>query len=222
MIPVAAAPEPMSFDSEVRRPGLDAISELVGKAPRTPRRGQRRTAVATRRDKIPSEAFPPLWRKALPEMRRSYGDLCAYLALYIEHATGSPSVDHVVPKSKDWKLVYEWRNYRLAASIVNARKNDLELVLDPFEIKAGLFALEFTAFQVVVGPAARGLRAKEVVATIDTLGLNRRECCAARQAYVDDYLAGPPDGIALPRLERRAPFVAQELRRQKLLVRGDR
>jgi 5-methylcytosine-specific restriction endonuclease McrA len=222
VIPVTPAPEPASFDAKVRRPGRDAISELVGKASRTPRRGRRRKVVATRRDQIPSKEFPPLWRAALPEMRAAYSNLCAYLARYIEHATGSPSVDHVVAKSKDWKLVYEWSNYRLAASLINAKKSDLDLVLDPFALEPGLFALEFTACQVIPGPPARGDRVSKVEHTIDTLGLNRRECCAARQAYVDDYRAGPPDGIELPRLERRAPFVARELRRQKLLVRDDR
>jgi hypothetical protein len=60
-----------------------------------------------------------------------------------------------------------------------------------------------------------------VTDTITDLGLNQRECRKAREAYVEDYRLGPPVGIELARLERHAPFVAHELRRQGLLVRGD-
>jgi hypothetical protein len=87
-------------------------------------------------------------------MLQSYNRLCAYLALHIEPATGSPSVDHVAPKSKAWDRVYEWANYRLASAFINAKKNNLELVLDPFTIREDLFALEFVEFQVVPGPGA--------------------------------------------------------------------
>lgn len=155
-------------------------------------------------------------------MRTAYGNLCAYLSLYIEYATGSPSVDHVVPKSRSWKLVYEWSNYRLASSLINSKKNDLDLVLDPFQMETGLFALEFVEFQVEPAPTVRGAKLQAVLETIDVLGLNGQDCRTARAEYVENYRTGPGHGgIDLPYLERRAPFVAQELRRQRLLVRGD-
>lgn len=222
MIPVAPAPEPNDFDARVRRKGLNAIAELVGEAPPRPRRGPKRNKIADSREEIPSEAFPPYWRDVLPEMLDSYRRICAYLALYIEHATGSPSVDHVVPKSKAWNRAYEWSNYRLACSLINSKKNNLELALDPFSIAAGLFALEFTELQVVAGAGAHGNARHQVVATIETLGLNMQECCNARREYVALYESGPGHGgIGLPYLERRAPFIAQELRRQGRLLRGD-
>lgn len=222
MIPVIPQPAPPSFEATVRRPGLDAIAELVGEAPSVPRRGRKRKVVASSREQIPPDKFPELWREALPDLREKYGNLCAYLALYIHHATGSATVDHFVPKSKDWRLVYEWSNYRLSSSIINAKKLEREIKLDPFEIKPGLFALEFVELQVVPGPAAEGDMVKIVTDTIEEdLGLNRRECLKARREYVEAYRAGPPRGIALERLEEHAPFIAQELRRQGLLVRGD-
>lgn len=46
MIPVALAQEPAGFDKDVRQPGLSAIDELVGRAPRIRRRGPRRPKVA--------------------------------------------------------------------------------------------------------------------------------------------------------------------------------
>jgi len=217
MIPVNPAAEPPDFDERVRQRGLNAIAEMVGETPRV-RRGRKREKIADTRSEIPSDRFPTHWREVLPEMLDSYHRLCAYLALYIEHATGNPSVDHVIPRSKAWDKVYEWSNYRLACALVNARKNDLELALDPFQIQAGYFALEFVEFQVIVGPAARGLVAKQVAQSIETLGLNLRECRKARQEYVEQYQSGE---IRLQYLTRRAPFIAQELRRQKRLRQGD-
>ncbi len=218
MIPVALAPEPPDFDRRIRQKGLDAIAELVGEAPARTRRGPKRKKLTDTRGEIPADAFPPYWREVLPELLQSYRHLCAYLALYIEPATGSPSVDHVVPKSKSWDKVYEWSNYRLACALVNAHKSDVELALDPFQISPGLFALEFVEFQVVVGPAAQSHQVAQITASIDTLGLNSRDCRKARQAYVEDY---EQDEIRLSYLTRRAPFIAQELRRQGRLLRGD-
>jgi 5-methylcytosine-specific restriction endonuclease McrA len=218
MIPVTPAPEPSNFDLRIRQKGLNAIAEMVGEKPARKRRGPKRKKLTDMREKIPADAFPPYWREALPEMLESYHHLCAYLALYIHSATGSPSVDHVVPKSKSWDKVYEWSNYRLACALVNAYKNDVELALDPFLISPGLFALEFVEFQVVVGPAAQGNQAAQVTASINTLGLNVRDCRKARQAYVEAY---EKDEIRLSYLTRHAPFIAQELRRQGRLLRGD-
>ena len=218
MIPVEPAPAPVDFDERVKKPGLDAITELVGERPARRRAGPRRKKTAETRNQIPAEYFPPYWRKVLPEMLASYNRLCAYLSLYIEHATGTSSVDHVIPKSKAWDKVYEWSNYRLAAALVNSKKNDLEFVLDPFEIGEGLFALEFVSFQVKLGPSATGKHEVMVADTIEKLGLNLHECRYARREYVENYKGKK---ITLDYLERRAPFIAIELRRQGRLNTGD-
>jgi len=213
--------EPTSFQDKVRQPGLDAIAELVGEQPSRRRPGPQRKVVAASREDIPAGKFPDFWCGALPDLREAYRNRCAYLALYIHRATGAASVDHFVPKAKNWQLVYEWSNYRLCSALINANKSDREIALDPFGIESGLFALELTDLQVVPGPAARGATGEVVTRTIVDLGLNQRECCKARAVYVDEYRLGPPIGIELARLERHAPFVAGELRRQGQLVRGD-
>jgi hypothetical protein len=218
VIPVALAPKPATFDAKVRQKGEAAMLELIGKAPAAPRRGRRRKAVASRRDQIPADAFPPYWRDVLDEMRVAYEGRCAYLAMYIEPATGSASVDHVVPRSRSWRLVYEWTNYRLAANLINSKKNDLELVLDPVAIGPGLFALDFLSMEVVQGPAVTASQRKEVQGTIDVLGLNLQDCIDQRSEYYLDYKS---EDILLRWLERRAPFIAQELRRQGKLNPGD-
>lgn len=220
MIPVVLAPEPVVFDVKVRQPGFDAIAELTGGIPSLPRSGPRRKKVADRPEDIPPDAFPAFWTRVLPEILNAYDRRCAYLALHIEPATGNPTVDHFTPKSKAWNLVYEWSNYRLAAGLINSKKQAVENVLDPFKIGPDWFALEFVAFQVKPGPGALGDIADRVDDTITKLGLNRDECCKARQEYFDDYL-DEEDPIPFSYLERRAPFVASEMRRQGYLRTED-
>lgn len=218
MIPVAPAAEPPTFDAKVRQKGRAAMLELVGRPPKKNKKGRPLPAVAKRRDQIPSDKLPPYWREVIDEMRTAYGGLCAYLAMYIEPATGNTTIDHVVPRSQDWRLVYEWSNYRLAAALINSKKGALALALDPFAIRPGMFGLEYLSMKVVAGPAAKKNELREVDETISTLGLNHKDCVAQRSAYVHFYQAKE---IALSYLTRRAPFLASELRRQGKLNAGD-
>lgn len=217
MIPVALAIEPPRFDGLVRQKGLSAIDELVGRKPRISRRGPRRKKVADREADIRAEDFPPFWRDALPDMLHAYERRCAYLALYIEHATGSPTVDHVRPKSHVWDQVYEWTNYRLCAAIINSNKGELTSLVDPFEVANGWFALELVGFQVTRGPRAPTSKTQQIDATLPMLNLP--DCLKQREEYVTSY---EQVHIDLAYLERRAPFVAAELRRQGRLRQGDR
>ena len=219
MIRVALAKEPPDFDKKVRQPGLAAIDELVGRAPRIKHPGRRRAKVADTESKIPADKFPPIWRKALDDMMDAYERRCAYLAMFIEH-TGNPTVDHVIPKSRAWDRVYEWSNYRLCAGIVNSKKGELLGLVDPVDAKAGWFELDLASFRVVRGKSAPRAHHKKIDATLPLLNL--RDCRLQRETYVEDYRRGPgAGGIDLPYLERRAPFIAFELRRQRQLVRGD-
>lgn len=219
MIPVALAKEPTDFDKKIRQPGLAAIDELVGRAPRIKRRGPRRAKVANTESKIPADKFPPFWREALDDMMDAYEQRCAYLAMFIE-LTGNPTIDHVIPKSLAWDRVYEWSNYRLCTGVVNSKKGELLGLVDPIRAKVGWFELDLASFQVVRGPSAPKAQHKKIDATLPLL--NIRDCCLQRKRYVEEYLRGPgTGGIDLPYLERRAPFIAFELRRQGQLVRGD-
>jgi hypothetical protein len=134
---------------------------------------------------------------------------------------GWATVDHFVPKSRDWSLAYEWSNYRLCAGPVNGARSEQVLPLDPFTLQPGMFALEFTDHQVVRGPNVRTNTQRAVDDTIRILKLNAPACRKLRAEYVADYRLGPPKGIAIEQLERRAPFIAQELRRQGKLNSGD-
>ncbi|TCO82982.1 hypothetical protein EV699_10327 [Plasticicumulans lactativorans] len=203
----------------VRQPGRAAIDELVGRTPPGKRRGRRRAPVADTESNIPADKFPPFWRKALDGMMQAYEQRCAYLAMFIED-TGNPTVDHVIPKSQAWSLVYEWSNYRLCAGIVNSKKGELLGLVDPIDAEVGWFELDLASYRIVRGRPAPEAQHQKIDATLELLNL--RDCWRQRQRYVEDYWLGPDaGGISLSYLKRRAPFIASELRRQGQLVRGD-
>lgn len=219
MIGLTLADEPKHFDKQVRQKGLSAIDELVGRPPRVLHRGRRRSKIADAEAEIPPHKFPTFWRDAIDDMMALYEHRCAYLAMFIEE-TGGPTVDHVIPKSLAWDLVYEWKNYRLCAGVVNSKKGELLGLVDPMDAKVGWFALDLVSYRVVCGWAAPVKRRAQISGTLPLL--NVRDCCAQRRRYVEEYLRGPgAKGIDLSYLEHRAPFIAAELRRQGQLVRGD-
>lgn len=196
MIPVTPAAEPPTFDARVREPGLSAIAELVGEPGTLKRPGPKRKQVAKRREDLDPEHFPPFWREMTGELLTAYGRVCAYACLYIEHITGSATVDHWAPKSTTWDRVYEWDNYRLACSLMNARKNDFGDVLDPFEVVDGLFALDLVMLKAVPGPDV-GEHTQAVKETIQRLGLDGAD-------YAEALREGRPDRPA-PQRRRGGP-----------------
>jgi 5-methylcytosine-specific restriction endonuclease McrA len=212
VIHVDLAPEPVDFHEKVRRPGLDAIAELVGEAPSRPRPGAKRTKVFPSREDIPARAFPGFWTEAIADLLDAYRRICAYSCLYIEPVTGSASVDHMIPKSQRWDLVYEWKNYRLACARMNSRKGALSTVLDPFDVEDGWFQLDLDGYQVRPAPAVSHELRGRIQDTIDALKLNDAELWRARGSYVQAFEEGAMD---LEEIEARAPFVARELRRQE-------
>ena len=123
----------------------------------------------------------------------------------------------MVAKSKDWRRVYEWDNYRLASLLLNSRKSIHEL-LDPFEIEDGWFQLELFGFQVIPNASLTPMQMERVVETISKLGLNKPWFCSARQRYANRYIA---IGDSFSTLQEDCPFVAMELRRQGRLRIGD-
>jgi len=212
MIRVEPADEPQGFNEQVRQPGLRAIAELVGEQGLPKRKGQPRKKVADTREGIPADKFPPLWTDALPDLMEAYGRLCAYVCIYIERVTGAGSVDHMLPKSRAWQHIYEWQNYRLACTLMNARKNNYQDVLDPFEIEEGWFRLELTGYQVIPGVDLDPDIEARVLATIERLNLNDRDCLRVREDYAMAFADGD---ITLDYLRRRAPFLAKEIEVQR-------
>lgn len=221
MIPVDPASEPASFKDHVRKRGEVAIKRLLGQPVKA--RGRKPTTTFAREEDIPADKFPAYWtearkadsKSALDDLMDLYQQQCAYLAMRIERATGSPTVDHYVPKSKDWRLVYEWSNYRLSAACVNAKKGVLDVV-DPFKVKPGWFELNLDTFEVVHGSLAPNGEHQRIDDTRTILNL--RDCLLQRGEYIRRYRDGKLD---LSHLEYCAPFIAAELRRQGQLLPGD-
>lgn len=246
MMPVSQAPEPPQFDEAVRMPGMRSVYEMCGlpvpanlarpaKGGKPFAQRQRRQRDANgdvvigadgrpvevpvgRTEDLPAEEFEPYWTTALDWLLEAYGRICAYCCFRI-HPTASPSVDHMIPKSKAWDKVYEWSNYRLAALRMNARKNDLSSIIDPFDVQDGWFAIELTFGQVVPGPVAMADPAlrDRVEHVITKLGLN--EFAAERLRDIEAYESGD---VSLKRLREESPFVAAEIARQGRLRPGDR
>lgn len=215
MIPVQPAPEPPSFDAGVRIPGLRAIAELSGKSFHPPRTsGRPFSKVSVTEGEIPPDKFPSYWTDALDDLMTAYQAVCAYSCFRIHPTTGAKSVDHFVPKSQDWKQVYEWSNYRLSSSIMNALKGEYTDVLDPFTIGEGWLQLEPVGYSVSANPALPSDVQSLIAQTIQRLRLNSAEMCRNREEDATRYLDGE---VSLNILEQESPFVAFELRRMGML-----
>jgi len=214
----------------VRDPGLIAIAEMVGKPTHKPRPGgqpfrQRtrnvesadgsveRVPVTEEADLPPSE-FPTYWTRILDDLMREYHETCAYSCFKIHKVTGARSVDHVAPKSRAWDRVYEWSNYRLVCSLMNARKADFTDVLDPFEIENGWFRLELVGFQLKPAKELPEDRKQEIRDTIGRLGLNDSIFWTSRERDAERYWDGD---YSLEVLREESPLVAMELERQERL-----
>lgn len=195
MIPVDPGEEPATFDAAVRQPGIAWMIE----------KGFQGLA-----------AFPPktkvkaIWTACLPDMLATYDRICAYASLRIAPITGAQSVDHFAPKSRAPADTYEWTNYRLACSKMNARKNNFTDVLDPFTLRANTFELDILTGGIRPAPGVVGADLDIADATVKRLGLDDGEMRAARLEIINYYLEGH---ISEQRLLCESPFIWSELRR---------
>lgn len=235
MIPVTPAPEPPGFDAAVRQLGKRALHRRIGREPPTAGTGdgchQAKRSDGTlieRFEDLGPKHFPDYWIAALDDLYHAYHQICAYCCFRIHPVTGSRSADHLKPKSIPgegnaddippemvpmsnlWDHVYEWSNYRLSSGRLNARKNDYQDVIDPFEVGADWFEMEFVAFQLRPPEHLSAPIRERVQATIERLGLNDDNMCQARENDYTDYREGH---ISLTRLQRESPLVARETTR---------
>lgn len=199
MIPVVPQPEPAGFDRDVRVPGNAwlAAKSVNLTAP------------------LPTGIHPhPYWRKCLADLHSGYGGVCAYLAVHVERATGVATADHLVAKSANAALTYEWSNYRLACLAMNARKRAFDDVLDPFAMPADVFRLELVSGRIFLNPSLPGALASEAGATLLRLKLDSAINRGLRAAYYQYYVDAE---ISAAHLKRMSPFVWSEANRQGLL-----
>lgn len=205
MIPVAPKPEPSNFDSAVRKPGAKWLKKkqlsLVSPLP-------------------PKTKVPPHWRKCLDDLHTAYDGVCAYLCIFVERVTGGVSADHFVAKSQLAGQTYEWANYRLACTTMNARKRDYTTVLDPFQVTLGSFRLELITGRIFANPSLVTAAKAAVDETIRVLGLDDATCREMRVRRFDDYIAarGSTRNAALEaQLKKYSPLLWHEAARQGVL-----
>ena len=199
MIPVAAQPEPVAFDADVRQKGL---AHLTNKG------------FALDQPLPPKADIHPYWRACLTDLHRAYSGVCAYLGVFFERVMGGGSVDHFVAKSASAGLAYEWANYRLACSTMNSRKREYNDVLDPFFLAPDLFRLQLSSGHIYPNPNLDARPMRLVEETIERLGLDDPQCRELRARWYQDYLEHNLPSVYL---KDKAPFVWAEANRQGLL-----
>lgn len=198
MIPVTPQPEPSDFDTKVRQPGLQWLSENsipLDQAPPDPAK------------------LPTYWRRTQRELWRSYNGVCSYLCIYFEWPLGAQSTDHFIAKSRNAGQAYEWANYRLSCLGMNRIKNRFDDILDPFEIKADTFVLNLASGEIKPNPGLSLRMRVRANKTIKRLRLNDPETNRMRAEHYSEYLNGVPEW----KLKKDSPFVWYEANRQGLL-----
>ena len=195
MIPVAPKSEPPHFFQEVEVPG----QKFLKKTPNPTMRQWNNHAY---------------WRRILNDLDAAYNSTCAYSCHWIPRDTGFRTVEHFKDKDMHPQDAYKWANYRLVCGTLNGRKGTRK-VLDPFCIKEGWFALDFPSLIVQPGDYVSPTIEQQVKDTIKILGLNDEgTCLQARVGWLRDYIQVP---FPFSYLERKAPFLAAELKRQNLV-----
>ncbi len=206
MIPVQKQKEPPDFAGKVTKKAL----AFLDKNPKP-----------TKKD-IDKKA--KLWRIALDDLYKEYGEVCAYSGLWFHR--DAVSVDHFIPRSAIWKgnpiAAFEWDNFRLASRSMNTEKGDYRDVVDPFTIKPCWFVIHFPSMKIKSGSDLSPEEKAGVEATIERLKLNvgGKRYIGFRRRLVEEYCKRATKwesiGHALEVLEKDAPFIAYELKRQSL------
>ncbi len=189
MIPVQPQPEPPKFHQRVRVPGQDFLA----------------TNPSPKQDDWNGKEH---WRRAIPDLRIAYRGICAYSSLRI-HQLEMATVDHFIPKNSAPHLAYEWTNFRLARHRINSKKGEFT-VLDPFTIGNDWFVLDFSTFMIYPNDTLPEDQKGKIRETIRHLDLNHRDYIDVRTEWYNEFKEN------VETLERWAPFIAYEMRRQKI------
>lgn len=197
MIKIDLQPEPVGFDIKVRRRGN---AYLLGVPHPT-------------REQWKSHSY---WTEFKWELHDLYGGICAYSCHWIAYDTGWNTCEHFEPKHRNPRLAYEWSNYRLVCGTLNGRKGE-RVVLDPFTLPENFFVIDFPSLLVKPNDNLNDDEYSTGLDTCKILGLNDEDTCMRNRAtYISLFCDG---SISFAFLERQAPFLGSELRRQDLIDR---
>jgi hypothetical protein len=184
-------PEPARFDEVVRKPGNGWLEGNPDAMPK---------------------ALPDYWIQCLPDLAAGFHDLCGYSAMW----TSRPTVDHYLSKSsrEGRSRSYEWDNYRLADSFMNAVKGTWDRrILDPFEVANDWFEIRLPHLELVaVEERIPRERLDDARFTLKQLGLgDSEEILELRRAWYKGFTDGD---VTLAWLEQHAPLVAKAVARR--------
>ena len=194
MIPVTEQSEPNDFSKKVRNPGQLFLTLKPNPSNKDWKNRE-------------------YWRKALPDLYSAYQGVCAYCSEWIPYNTGVSTVDHFEPKGIAPNLAYEWKNFRLSSLRLNSKKGDYQDVLDPFALQQDTFILDFPSLIVKPNPILSDEQKNRAIGTIHRLGLNDETSIKSRFRWIRCYCSNEFRFIYL---QRNAPFIAYELKRQNL------
>lgn len=202
MIHIDQKPEPVNFNEIVRIPGNRWVASV-----RKPTAKQ-----------FQSHAY---WTEILRQLYDCYDRVCAFVCHWIPSDTGYATVEHFKPKTKYPELAYEWSNFRLVSGRLNGRKHLAEDVLDPFEIRDGMFAIDFASMCVEPVIGLSSVETEQVKTTIKRLRLNDDSTCVEARwewfkVYLEIAFESAQEQRAFKWLQKKAPFIAKELQRQQL------
>ena len=193
MIHVNLQPEPSEFDAKVRQPG----NAFLARCPQPSGKQWRNHAY---------------WSRISSNLYQAYSGICAYSGQWFSTTTTHVSVDHFYPKSFCREKAYEWDNYRLTTQVMNNYKDD-HIIMDPFEINDGDFIIDFPSCLIKPRKDMTPTEKEKVTNTIQILHLNDEDQANQRCSIILEYINGD---ISKQHLEKRYPFIAEELSRQAL------
>ena len=210
MIPIKPAPEPKSFDKNVRQPGLQFLNELGISKP------------YDGRVRIPWKDGR-FWRECIDLLEDSYHHTCCYVGMRINNSNSDKhrSVEHFIPKSLDPWLAYEWSNYRLSCRKANTDRGS-KTVLDPFLVDPNDFRLDLFSFELFPNPDLPLNKQSEVQATIDNIDLNNSYWKTNRQKYYIEYIKTQKisqNTLGEQFLLHYAPIVLAEINRNVSIIK---
>lgn len=195
MIRVTAAPEPTSFNANVRVLGNTFLQ--VNPNPSSKEFG-----------------LHSYWKTVTGELFIAYRKTCAYSCSPIWVRTAA-TVDHYRPKALHPDQAYEWSNYRLSRFKMNSNKGTNPAVLDPFLVEDHWFEVDFPSCLVKPGAGLAPDIHTRVVETIKCLRLNDDdELVDERAERMVELTKGE---INFAKLSREYPLLAKEVTRQGLL-----
>jgi hypothetical protein len=193
VIRVERFPEPPSFENLVRRPGLHF---LAGHPHPTAR-------------EFSKHAY---WRAIHGHLYDLYNGICSYCASWTPRARTArldqTSIDHFIPKSAMPQMAYDWNNFRLCRSRLNANKGDSLDIIDPFFVVEEWFRLDFSSFLIFPSTVMPSYAQFPVNETIGRLGLNDNDYVNERLEVIKSYCI---DNITFDDLSGKYPFIASQM-----------